>query len=788
MNFFASTRLLILAFLTVLTAASGWSQATSQVRVFADPPDAYFLVDGVRYRGSQSFVWTTGSKHTLEADVLTQTGNIDTRFTFGGWEDERGLLGDSGNPVQVVTANPAISFFRVNYTRQFRIQFIFYSAPEVPNGAPCGSAGLGGSLFPGKVYVNGSCYQSSFSNYFALGDTVALSAVPNPGFVFTGWLVNGNPASDAFLRNYTVRGPGVIAPQFAPAKRVLFYTDPEELQVSIDQTPFNTVTRWDDVGGTNPGLRELAVGSRHVLGAPSPQQDRQGRFWIFDSFDIPLAPGNVYEVANANIMQTITAKFVRAATVSFLTQPTGLRLSVNGRDNWPSYNFVWAVGSANTVTAPAITTDSRGRKYRFLNWSNGGPATQDITTPADTAQGGLRLIANYELMPRVIISTNQPGGQLFVDGKACAMPCTLDGAAGSTASLDAGAGIEFSVDSRAEFAGWSDSAERTRTITFSGDERRITLNYRTLNALRAVSDPADGVDFTFDPPSADGFYPSSASVRVTATAREGFRFRRWGGDLEGTSNIGFVSLNTPRLVRALLDKIPSIPTAGIRNAAGETPEAVIAPGSIISVFGSLLAPDYAAAPAGPLSQSLAGTVVQWNGRMLPLLFVSPDQINAQVPSDLTEGEQTLGVRTGNQPAIQGKVRVVRNAPGLFGYTLDEKFYVAATHEDGSVISPDNPVRPGETITILGTGFGPYQRPILDGFPAPVAPPNPLVDPVEIRLGELTLTPVRAVASPGQVGLVAVRVVIPEDLAPASELPVTAIVNGRSSNTALLPLR
>lgn len=788
MKFFAGSRLFILAFLTALLAGSGWSQTASQVRIFADPPDAYFLVDGVRYRGSQSFVWTTGSKHTLEADGLFQTGTVDTRFTFSNWEDNRGLIGDAGAPVQTVTANPAISFFKITYTREFRLQFIFYSAPGVASGVGCGDSGAGALQFPGKVYINGTCFQSSHSSYYTVGQALNLAAVPNPGFVFTGWLVNGNPPGDVFLRTYTVRGPAVIAPQFAPAKRVLFYTDPEELQVSIDRTPFNTGTRLDDLDRTNPGLRELAVGARHVLSAPSPQQDRQGRFWIFDSFDTPLGPGGLYEVVNANIMQTLTAKFVRAASVSFLTQPVGLRLSVNGRENWPSYNFVWAVGSANTVTAPAITTDSRGRKYRFLNWSNGGAATQDITTPAETVTGGFRLIANYELMPRVIISTNQPAGQLLVNGQPCAMPCTLEGANGTTASLDASALVEFGAESRAEFSGWSDAADRSRTLTFSGDEHRIRLNYRTANTLRAVSDPADGVDFAFDPPSADGFYPSDATVRVTATAREGFRFRRWGGDLEGTSNTSFVSLGTPRLVRALLDKIPTIPTAGIRNAAGETPELVIAPGGIISVFGSLLAPGYAAAPAGPLSQTLAGTVVQWNNRLLPLLFVSPDQINAQVPSDLTEGEQTLAVRTGNQPAIQGKIQVVRNAPGLFGFTLEEKFYLAATHEDGSLVSPDQPARRGETITILGTGFGPYRRPLLDGFPAPLAPPNPLVDPVEIRLGGRTLTPESAIASPGQVGLVALQLVIPEDLAPASELLVTAIVNGRSSNSTLLPLR
>lgn len=788
MSFFAGSRLLNLAFLTALLAVGAWSQTTSQVRIFAEPTDAYFFVDGVRYRSAQTFFWTTGSKHTLANDPLTQTGSIDTRFTFGKWEDSRGLLATGTNPVQVVTADPAITFFKINYIREFRIQFSLFSAPGLGAGAGCNLPSAGPSPFPGKLYVNDACYQSSVAAYFALGSVLNLTAVPNSGFVFTGWLLNGNPPGDAFVRSYVVRGPAVISPQFAPAKRVLFYTDPQEFEVSIDRTPFPTVTRLEEVGSRNPGLRELAVGARHLLSAPSPQQDRQGRYWVFDSFDIPLGPGGLYEVADAHIPQTITARFVPAATVSFLTQPAGLRLTVNGRENWPSYNFVWAVGSTNSVTAPAITTDNRGRKYRFLNWSNGGPATQDITTPADASDNGLRLIANYELMPRVIISTNQPAGRLLVNGQACAMPCTLDGAAGTTAALEAAAMIELGADSRADFAGWSDAAEQTRPVTFSGDERRITLNYQISNRLRAISDPADGVDFAFDPGTPDGFYPADALVQVTATAREGFRFRRWAGDLEGTTNIGFVSLGSPRLVRALLDTVPTIPTAGIRNAAGETPDIVIAPGSIVSVFGRMLAPDYAAAPGGPLVQSLAGTVVQWNNRLLPLLFVSPEQINAQAPSDLPEGEQTFGVRTGNQPAIQGKVQVVRNAPGLFGFSLAEKFYVAATHEDGSVVSPDRPARRGQTITLVGTGFGPFQRPLIDGFPAPLTPPNPLADPVAIRLGELTVAPVSAIASPGQVGLVALRLLIPENLAPASEVPVTAFVNGRSSNTALLPLR
>lgn len=788
MSSLAVSRYLLLALFAALFALDGRAQNSAQVRVFAEPADAYFLVDGVRYRGSQSFVWATGSKHRLEADTLTQTSSIDLRFSFTDWKDNRGVLPGATNPVQTVTADPAITSYRVTYQLEFRIQFVFFSTTASPGRTDCTLPSAGATPFPGQLFVNGNCTQSSYAAYFGLGSILDLAAVPNPGFVFTGWLVNGAPPGDAFLRSYVVRGPASITPLFAPAKRVLFYTEPEGFQVSIDRSPFPTVSRWEDVGRSNPGLRELAVGARHQFSAPSPQQDLQGRLWVFESFDVPLGAGGLYEVVDSHIPQTITARFVRGANVSLLTQPAGLRLAVNGQDNWPSYNFVWAIGSTNTVAAPAITTDSRGRKYRFLNWSNGGPASQEIPLRADAADQGLRLTANYELMPRLIISTNLPASRLLVNGEICAMPCTLDGAAGSTVSLDASPVIELGADSRAEFAGWSDAGEQSRTVTFSGDERRISLNYQVSNRLRAVSDPADGSDFSFEPASPDGFYPAGATVRVTANARDGYRFRRWAGDLEGSANLGFVLLNSPQLVRALLDPVPTIPTAGVRNAAGETPDKVIAPGSIVSIFGRMLAPAYAAAPGGSPVQSLANTVVQWNNRMLPLLFVSPEQINAVAPSDLPDGEQVFGVRTGNQPVIEGKAEVVREAPGLFGFPLDDKIYGAATHEDGGVVSPDRPARRGQTVTLVGTGFGRFQRPLLDGFPAPPSPPNPLAHPVVIRIGGSTLSPLSAIASPGQVGLVAIRVLIPEDLPPASELPVTAFVNGRSSNTVLLPLR
>jgi len=65
--------------------------------------------------------------------------------------------------------------------------------------------------------------------------------------------------------------------------------------------------------------------------------------------------------------------------------------------------------------------------------------------------------------------------------------------------------------------------------------------------------------------------------------------------------------------------------------------------SIISIFGESLAPVLEIGRVNPLAQSIAGVTVTVSDRILPLLYVSPTQINAQVPSDLGDGDYTLQV-------------------------------------------------------------------------------------------------------------------------------------------------
>ena len=189
-------------------------------------------------------------------------------------------------------------------------------------------------------------------------------------------------------------------------------------------------------------------------------------------------------------------------------------------------------------------------------------------------------------------------------------------------------------------SGWSGSAAAPAgdwVGILSGDPVAISANYRTMNRLSTAASPAGSASWSLQPGSPDGYYDSQTTVNVSVTAQPGYRFHGWSGDLSGSVPSGAVAMNAPRAVVAQFDAVPTIAPTGVQNGAGDTPQPGVAPGSAISIFGANLASAVATGPDSPLAQTLSGTVVQAANRLLPLFFVSPGQINAELPADFAEG-------------------------------------------------------------------------------------------------------------------------------------------------------
>jgi uncharacterized protein (TIGR03437 family) len=790
------------------------------ITISTDPPGARFSVDSQVYIQAQTFVWPKGSKHLLvfitdpvlpnqAANTSIQT-SVDgqTKWSFGGWVDNAGLLVPSNDTIQTITADPLITTIKTKLTVTYRVSLQYFTGNDDSISPPtCGAPGAipPGQFRPGVVYLAGQCYWSSANVFLPAGSTLTLNAFPYPGFVFIGWSTNlGSP--DTYLRNFVLREAVTLVPQFAPAKRVRFMTDPLGLQVLVDRSPVPTLTMAGDIHGPcpsnesqpgNPNLGfpplclgdfDFAAGSTHIISGVSPQVDLHGKYWAFDSWSNGLGANGSYvtspDVATPDV---VTAKFVAAAHVAFLTSPGGLKLTVDGRPNYPSYDFVWGLGTTHTVSAPGTQFDASGRQYTFKSWSNSGGQSQSYIVDQSAVDNGYRMTASFSALSRVLVQSSPSGLSVQVDGTSCTTPCTIDRPSGAQLRVTAPTTVSLGDSARMDFTSWSDNAASDHSFTVNTDFSVVTASYRTSYRLNAVSDPGNGVNFKFDPSSSDMFYPQDTQVTVSANPNPGFKFRRWDGDLTGTYPVGAVTMSSPHGVIARMDKIPYIAPAGVRNAVGDTPNSTVAPGSIISIFGDSLSPVLEIGRVNPLSQTIAGVTVTVNDRILPLLYVSPTQINAQVPSDLGDGDYTLAVHNSGQDDISATFSVARNSPGLFFQTLNSQQYALALHDDGSVVTPDSPAKAGETLSLLGTGFGPYNGQVIDGF----FPPDPapaVVDSVVLSTGDQVMSTMSSSAAPGYTGLTLTKFKVPDSMQSGTTVPVKVTINGANSNTVMVPIQ
>jgi uncharacterized protein (TIGR03437 family) len=802
-----------IACVTILTAlvGSATAQEISSTRIFTEPAGVEFTVDGQRYTQATSFLWPKGSKHvvsisnaiayralsdgckeaitTEEQTAFQYDPNCSTRYGFSGWETN--VHAPVSATTHVITADPGVTYVKGSFSVFYKVNVALHSQPVVGATQSCNlnvSAPLGprpAGAGPGIAIIGGGCFAYSGAAWLPGGD-YSLQAIPYDGFIFRGWNREGMVGT-AYLNSLKVTGPVTIQPVFEQAKRMHLYTSPAGLQLRIDRTIIPTIDPAAFVPKfPMPGYFDWARDSVHILGAVSPQvNEEDGKAYVFDSWSNGGGQDMVYKVGDdVNVLQELTARFVRGVTAAVQTAPVGLKVKVDGRDNFP-YTFVWKVGSKVALSAPREQLDARGRKYSFKEWSNGASADQELRIDESQLDDGIRLTATYTALPQVVLQSSLPSVSIKVDGADCPSPCKVDRAAGSQAKVSVPSVIPQSDVVRYEFVGWSDGGTADRTVSFDQDSQTLVATYRKVNRLIAILDPDDAAVVRTEPASADGFYPVDASVRVTIEPKPGFRFRRWEGDLSGTFGSAVVRMSSSRIVRAMFDRIPYVSESGVRNAVGMTPETGVASGSLISIYGASLADRFEASTSNPLAQSLAGAVVFVEDRVLPLVYVSPEQINAQLTSDLPPGDYTLVVKPEGLAEVKTQFKVVRNAPGLFANDLDSVAYAVATHEDGTPVTLASPAKPDETITLAGTGFGPYDRRTVDGFSVAPKPAITLADPVEVRFSETTLRPVWAGAMPGFPGVAGVKLKLSGISPGRKELRVA--VNGVESNTVVLPV-
>lgn len=223
---------------------------------------------------------------------------------------------------------------------------------------------------------------------------------------------------------------------------------------------------------------------------------------------------------------------------------------------------------------------------------------------------------------------------------------------------------------------------------------------------------------------------------------------------------------------------------GLTNAASYT--TTVAPGELVSLFGTNLATGVAPAAALPLTTQLLDAQVMVNGVAAPLVYAAPLQLNAQIPFETQTGTAQVQVMSSAGSGTM-TVQVAAAAPAIF--TLNQQgtgpgaIQHATTYQ---VVTDSNPATAGEIVSIYCTGLGAVNPPAQTGAVPPVPPPQTVV-PVQVSIGGITVQPLYAGVAPGFPGLYQVNAQIPIGTRSGAQ-PLQILQNGVASNTVTVAVQ
>jgi uncharacterized protein (TIGR03437 family) len=210
--------------------------------------------------------------------------------------------------------------------------------------------------------------------------------------------------------------------------------------------------------------------------------------------------------------------------------------------------------------------------------------------------------------------------------------------------------------------------------------------------------------------------------------------------------------------------ITAIANAGsFQNAA--------APGMLMTVFGTQLAPAPAQASGGVLPLSLNGVSATVNGITAPVVAIAPTQITVQVPYETGLGTAVLGVNNhGQVAAFSFPVGIA--APGILGFAIDpfSGAFVPSAKAGSPLaleITGDGDVNP-----FLPTGATPASGTTAARLPKPRLP-------VTVTIGGVAAAISFVGIPPGAIGITELDITVPAK-APVGLQPVVVTVGGVAS--------
>jgi uncharacterized protein (TIGR03437 family) len=271
---------------------------------------------------------------------------------------------------------------------------------------------------------------------------------------------------------------------------------------------------------------------------------------------------------------------------------------------------------------------------------------------------------------------------------------------------------------------------------------------------------------TVSPLTGTGSGPLTVTVNAAGLSRGAYR----GVVTVQSSDAIPQAINIP--VTFVVGNSQSTSITAIANGASYAQ--AFAPGTLMTVFGTQLSSITRSAGVLPLPLDISGVSATVNGVSAPLYYISPGQINVQVPYETGTGLAILGVNNNGQVA-SFPFTVAPSAPGLF------------TAPDGSLL-PSATARQGQNAVAFITGDGDTTTFLITGASPPTGTTTARLPrtrlPVTVTVGGLPATVTFAGTPIGLVGISQVNFTVPA-ATPLGVQPVIVSVGGVRTQTARL---
>jgi uncharacterized protein (TIGR03437 family) len=407
---------------------------------------------------------------------------------------------------------------------------------------------------------------------------------------------------------------------------------------------------------------------------------------------------------------------------------------------------------------------------------NAGDFYVGFAAPTPHQGVGFPLDSNSQPMSRTFLSLNNGASFLPIGplpGTTSANATIRANASTSAASLpaiEAPATLDFGA------VATGSSARRLLTIRNTGAAILNITGITSDSARFAASAPANS--FVVAPggqetiavsfvPNAAGNFTGTLSIASNDPARSVVNVR-----LSGTAGGNTLSLSN----------------VSAASFSGTT----LASEAIVAAFGQSLATRLEVATSLPLPTSLAGTVVRVRDsagtqRDAPLFFVSPTQVNYQIPAGTENGAAIVTIISGDGSVSSGSVTIAAVAPGLFAANANGQGVAAAValrvKTDGTqnfepiarfdstqnrfVSTPIDLGPEGEQVFLIIFGTGVRFRSNLTA--------------VSVKLGGADCEVLFAGSQGGFAGLDQINARIPRSLIGRGEIDLVVTVDGRMTN-------